>query len=193
MAGRPKLFNREQVLEKSILLFWEKGYENTSTAELLEVVQLNKGSLYNEFNSKKELFIEGLKYLEEKALQNLESNLAASDTPVEVIKSLFYGVLNASPEQNCKGCILGNTIMEFAGQQKDIVDIAGRYIKQLERLFVTYIQKAKENGSFSGLGTAEDIGKYLINFWNGINISRRIYQDDKVLKEMIDFHLRILN
>ncbi|OHX64860.1 TetR/AcrR family transcriptional regulator [Flammeovirga pacifica] len=193
MAGRPKIFNREEVLDKSIQLFWEKGYEQTSTVELLKAVQLNKGSLYNEFNSKEELFIEGLKQLETKALNAFEDKLKTSDQPLNEIKLLFKSIIDSNNEDNCKGCILGNTIMEFAGQNPQIVKEASFYIVKLELLFEEYIEKAKNNEQFSSEHSSKDIAQYLINFWNGINVSRRVYQEASVLENMINFHLTILD
>jgi hypothetical protein len=49
MAGRKKEFNEEQVLQCAAELFMVKGFEATSTEELLTAMNINKGSLYWKF------------------------------------------------------------------------------------------------------------------------------------------------
>ena len=40
MAGRPKIFKEEDVLDQAIDLFWRNGYEATSTEDLLGRMKL---------------------------------------------------------------------------------------------------------------------------------------------------------
>ncbi|NLR90439.1 TetR/AcrR family transcriptional regulator [Flammeovirga agarivorans] len=192
MAGRPKIFNQEEVLDKTINLFWENGYEATGTTALLKEVNLNKGSLYHTFKSKKQLFLAGLNHMERKALQGFEEALTNSEQPIEVIRGLFLGIVDSSYDENCKGCILGNTLMEFTGKDDEAKDVAAGFLRELESLFEKTITQEQEKGVLTSTENASDLAKYLINFWNGINISRRIYTDKQELLQMINFHLKII-
>ena len=49
--------SRDEVLEKVMLVFWEKGYNDTSLEDLLSVTGLSKSSLYQAFGNKHELFL----------------------------------------------------------------------------------------------------------------------------------------
>ena len=55
--GRPRKLSREAILEIAMDVFWKKGYEATSIADILSATGLHKGSLYQTFNDKKTLFI----------------------------------------------------------------------------------------------------------------------------------------
>jgi TetR/AcrR family transcriptional repressor of nem operon len=55
--SRPKLYDRETVLEKATNLFWEKGFEASSLNELEARTGINKYSIYNEFGNKDKLFL----------------------------------------------------------------------------------------------------------------------------------------
>src|SRR6476646_1840238 len=59
-TGRPLSFDRDEVLQKAMLAFWEHGYENTSIAELTEVMGITAPSLYTAFGDKKRLFLEAM-------------------------------------------------------------------------------------------------------------------------------------
>lgn len=58
--GRPRNFDRAQALQKAMEVFWSKGYEAASLAELTEAMGINSPSLYGAFGSKEELFKEAV-------------------------------------------------------------------------------------------------------------------------------------
>ncbi|MBV9874130.1 MAG: helix-turn-helix transcriptional regulator, partial [Verrucomicrobia bacterium] len=74
VRGRPRCFNLEEALDRSLLLFWEKGFRNTSLDEIAEAVGVKKPSLYAAFGDKEMLF--------RKVLQRYSSKLSE---PVQVL------------------------------------------------------------------------------------------------------------
>ncbi|MGI5428514.1 TetR/AcrR family transcriptional regulator [Streptomyces sp. CA-179760] len=59
--GRPRSFDRETVLEKALLAFWEHGYEATSVSDLTRVMGIGAPSLYAAFGDKRSLFEEAVR------------------------------------------------------------------------------------------------------------------------------------
>ena len=57
---RPKEFNPDDALEKAMQVFWHKGYEATSMEDLLTAMDLNRGSLYDTFGDKRQLFLKAI-------------------------------------------------------------------------------------------------------------------------------------
>ena len=56
-----KKTDRQQLLENAHKLFRNKGYGNTSIADIAQACDLSKGSVYHYIRSKKELALEVLK------------------------------------------------------------------------------------------------------------------------------------
>jgi AcrR family transcriptional regulator len=60
VKGRPRSFDRDEALRRAMELFWAKGFEGASLAELTQAMQINPPSLYAAFGSKEALFREAV-------------------------------------------------------------------------------------------------------------------------------------
>jgi AcrR family transcriptional regulator len=58
--GRPRGFDRDDVLDRAMRLFWERGFEATSISELTEAMGITPPTLYTFFGDKKQLFLEAV-------------------------------------------------------------------------------------------------------------------------------------
>ncbi|HYX36503.1 MAG TPA: TetR/AcrR family transcriptional regulator [Oligoflexus sp.] len=63
--GRPKLFDRKDVTDKALQVFWRKGYLDTSLKDIEEATGVFKPALYSEFGDKEGLFLECIQYYRE--------------------------------------------------------------------------------------------------------------------------------
>ena len=54
--GRPREFNYSSIVDVAMKTFWIRGYEGCFTQDLCSDTGLGKGSLYNTFGSKHELY-----------------------------------------------------------------------------------------------------------------------------------------
>ena len=88
-----KTFNEDKAIEAAMILFWEKGYTDTSMANLLEATNLTKGSFYNAFGSKKDLFIKALLKYDLENRRKVLQKLVAMDQPVQAIESFFENMI----------------------------------------------------------------------------------------------------
>lgn len=62
--GRPRSFDRAQALNRALEVFWQRGYEPTTMAELCAAMGINPPSLYAAFGNKAALFLEAVEHYE---------------------------------------------------------------------------------------------------------------------------------
>ena len=58
--GRPLSFDRDAALEQAMHVFWERGYEAASIADLTAAMGITPPSLYTAFGDKERLFLEAI-------------------------------------------------------------------------------------------------------------------------------------
>jgi AcrR family transcriptional regulator len=87
-TGRPISFDKGSALEAAMLLFWERGYEGTSMADLSEAMGLNPSSIYAAFGDKHALFSLAVKrYMDSRA--QYAAKALEERTLERVIRALF--------------------------------------------------------------------------------------------------------
>jgi TetR/AcrR family transcriptional regulator, transcriptional repressor for nem operon len=193
MAGRPKIFDETIALERAANLFWEKGYEATSTEDLIKVMGIQRGSFYNTFNSKKELFIKAINFHELNSFSELKKTLNESDNQVETLKMTFLSMAECGVDYEYKkGCFAGNTLIELSGIDEELANNARAHLKELESIFYHVIVRAKKNGQLKTQTESKILAKYLLTMWNGLNVTRRIYNDKKSLLPLIKLQLELV-
>ncbi|MDB5110588.1 MAG: transcriptional regulator, TetR family [Mucilaginibacter sp.] len=193
MAGRPKIFSEKEVIDKAIEVFWRVGYEAASAEELLKAMGIGKGSFYLAFKGgKRELFERSLVQFSAERLANLKRAISVSDNPIQLIKDFFLSIADTGLAKHMNGCYLGNAIAEMANIDAALQNIAINLLKEMEVVFTSVIRQAQDDQELKSTEKPDILARYLINLWNGINISRRMYTDKFMLKEMISFQLQVI-
>jgi AcrR family transcriptional regulator len=88
-TGRPISFDKDAALEAAMLLFWERGYEGTSMADLTDAMGLNPSSIYAAFGDKNALFqLAVRRYMEMRAQYAVKA--LEEPTLEKVVRALFH-------------------------------------------------------------------------------------------------------
>ena len=83
---------RNRIIEKGFELMCEKGFYNTNTVEIAEYACVSTGIIYQYFNDKKDIFIEGVKNYSNSIMKSMldiidkkiEANDIANNFPTDV-------------------------------------------------------------------------------------------------------------
>jgi AcrR family transcriptional regulator len=103
--GRPREFNVDEALDLSLQVFWRKGYEGASMADLTEAMGITKPSLYAAFGNKEELFRKALDRYVDGPGGYVQVALGMP-TARAVVEHLLYGAADAVTDpDHPPGCL----------------------------------------------------------------------------------------
>jgi TetR/AcrR family transcriptional regulator, transcriptional repressor for nem operon len=193
MSPRPKIFDPEKALDKAIDLFWKKGYEATSMRDLVKHMGINRFSIYDNFKSKKDLFMAACERYWKMIDRQMISILEKGDSGLTSIESFFEYLLGAySGPMSNRGCLMTNTITEKAWDDKDIREYTSYFLKRIEDAFYFALRRANQSGELESTTDLRVIAQYLVNVVNGINVTYKAFRDINRVSTMIDTTLLLL-
>jgi TetR/AcrR family transcriptional repressor of nem operon len=145
--GKPKSFDRNEVLTKAMETFWSKGYEATGMTELLEEMGIQRQSFYNEFHSKAQVYEEAIDLYCDTILGKIAAELNKSGNPLQNIEDVFRFWEQMAPHPNSPGCLVGNSIAETGPQQEKLSKKLSGRIRQMEDAFYRTLKRAADEGA----------------------------------------------
>ena len=81
---------RQEILDTAMRLFWEKGYEKTSIADIAQAIGVAQGLCYRYFSSKEDLLEAGLEQYAHHLVQKMLPEDAGAQTLKEQIMALSF-------------------------------------------------------------------------------------------------------
>jgi AcrR family transcriptional regulator len=95
--GRARAFDADEALDRAMTVFWTKGYEGASVADLTEAMGINRPSLYATYGNKEELFRKALERYGE-GPSSYERTALAQRTAREVAEGLLRGAADVQTD-----------------------------------------------------------------------------------------------
>ncbi|MEO9874400.1 MAG: TetR/AcrR family transcriptional regulator [Anderseniella sp.] len=189
-----KTFDLDEATDKAISVFWQKGYEGTSISDLVEGMEINKGSLYNAFGSKKALFDRALLRYDQKNRQKFLRELEALADPVLAIGTLFDGLIaEARTDTGNRGCLLVNTALELPNQSTDVRNMVTGALKEFEGFFKRLILQGQKLGSIPADIEADAASKSLLALVIGLRVLARGAYDAHALSVLKTGALKLIS
>jgi AcrR family transcriptional regulator len=109
--GRARAFDTDEALDRAMTVFWTKGYEGASLADLTEAMEISRPSLYAAYGNKEELFRKALERYGE-GPSSYERDALAQPTARAVAEGLLRGAADVQTDPATPaGClaVLGST------------------------------------------------------------------------------------
>jgi len=169
-VGRPREFNEEQVLDAVREVFWEKGFDGASLADLTLATGLHKGSLYKAFGDKKKLFLLTLQRYMDVTFAEMHEAASKHDSPLDSLKAVLEQMTDtATGHSDCpRGCMVINTIVEYSDgmdEAKEIIDLS--YQQRIEFLS-GLVEKSQQTSQIADPRSAELLAMMTLTFMAGL-------------------------
>ncbi len=146
--ARPRQFDPEDVLERSMRAFWERGYRETSVDDLVALTGVRPGSLYNAFpGGKHGLFLEALDRYSRLVVPEKMGALERSGAGLAELRAYFDGLIeDLTTRDGQMGCLMVNSAMELAAVDSEVGALVRGHMARLERSAERALRNAKRRG-----------------------------------------------
>ncbi|MBS7698861.1 TetR/AcrR family transcriptional regulator [Chelatococcus sp. YT9] len=165
-------FDEEKLLQQAEGVFRAKGFEATSMTDLAEATGVQRGSLYNAYGDKEELFLRSFARYEARFLGAAKEALAIEDPRAAVTAFLEAAIVNMTMAPTGGGCLTTRTAMEARHAGGRIRDGLLTLMSELERALSTALNRP---GSADRLALPpEQAARLLVVFTRGLAVMERL-------------------
>jgi AcrR family transcriptional regulator len=172
--GRPREFDRDKALAKAMDIFWRKGFESTSIADLTAALELNPPSLYAAFGSKEKLFREALDLYGESGGAGIWNHLESAPTAKEAIHYLLRATAEAfTAEEPSRGCMVVLSALQMEGGNTAICEELAERRRNNVQLIEDRLKQAISAGELLPETRTADIASYFVTVQHGMSIQAR--------------------
>lgn len=174
MAGRPREFDRDAALRRARDLFWERGYEGVSMADLSAGLGLASARIYAAFGSKEALFREAVALYQSQEGGFAERALAEEATVMQGMERMFRdGIALYTRRQGPRGCMVVAAATNCASEN----DAVGEWLADRRRaqtaMLVKSLKKAIQRGELRKEADAQVLGDFCAMVLHGISVQAR--------------------
>jgi AcrR family transcriptional regulator len=192
VRGRPRCFDLEEALDRSLLLFWEKGFQNTSLDEIAEAVGVKKPSLYAAFGDKEMLFRKVLQRYSSKLSEPIQA-LERYDNIREAIDAFIeLGIAGGCSQGHPRGCLLASAFADSTLLPPNLAKEIKALVGQADQAVAQRLKKAVRDGQLPADFDVKGTAKFLITLMHGVALRVRAGESRADLRRTKNAALRCL-
>lgn len=142
---------RNRIIEKGFELMCEKGFYNTSTPDIAEAAGVSTGIIYQYFNDKKDIFIEGIKNYSSNIMYPMLNLLKTEKFEINNLEKLLKNMLNNFIKTHTMSKKAHEELVAMSHLDDDVGEILKNYEFEMTEKIVTllesnniYIKNSKE-------------------------------------------------
>ncbi|MEV8456277.1 TetR/AcrR family transcriptional regulator [Streptomyces sp. NPDC052095] len=193
--ARTKEFDPDAALQSALELFWRRGYEATSMADLVDHLGIGRASIYATFGNKHELYLKALDRYTEVRDPLLLAELSAPGPALPAVRALVrrFAAEAASPAERLSGCLVTNTAAELAPHDPAAarrVEASWRYI---ETLLHAALERARMQGELPEGREPGALARMLLVLLQGVRVVGKASDDPARVRDAVEQALTLLD
>ncbi|MFI1971235.1 TetR/AcrR family transcriptional regulator [Streptomyces cinnamoneus] len=192
--ARTKEFDPDAALQSALELFWERGYEATSMADLVERLGIARASLYGTFGSKRELYLKALERYREQHGPRAVEELSQPGPALLAVRAL---VRRFADEAACdvlgRGCFVTNTAVELGVRDSGSARRVEESWNSLETALTSALMRARAQGELPPGRDPVALARMLLVLLQGLRVVGKVTPDSGRLRDAADQALTLLD
>lgn len=190
--ARQKEFDREEVLEKAMEVFWARGYEAASMQDLVEHMGINRQSLYDTFGDKHTLYLQALDRYREAEGRKIVELLEQPGSVKKNLRQLFETAIDRAVADR-RGCFMNNAMSELAGRCKDTAVRTCSDMQSAHEAFYRALLRGKKEGELKGIRHPRAVARFLYSSLQGLALTGKATQNRRILNDIVTVTLSVLD
>ncbi|QES46769.1 TetR family transcriptional regulator [Streptomyces venezuelae] len=193
--ARTKEFDPDAALRAALELFWRRGYEATSMADLVEHLGIGRASLYATFGNKHELFLKALdRYAEERGPLLLEE-LSGPGPALPAVRAVVrrFAAEAGADETRLTGCLVTNTAAELAPHDSTAARRVELSWEHVETLLHSALVRARAQGELPEGRDPQALARMLLVLMQGIRVVGKASADPARVRDAAEQALSLLD
>lgn len=192
--ARTKDFDENEVLQKAVCIFWDKGYNGTSMQDLVDGLGLSRSSLYDTFGDKHQLYLKALEQYQADYGKQLCTLIQSAPSAKEAIKQLLELIVNdLLSDKQRKGCFVVNAGIELGAHDEDVNKLICKNTQQLEQAFLKVIKQGQQKGELDSKADPQALAHFLSNTVKGLQVSVKSTTNSVFFENIVQTTMRIFN
>jgi len=173
-VGRPRSFDRDEALKKAMYVFWEKGYEGTSMADLIQSIGMKAPSIYAAFGNKDAIFKEVVsRYLPIVVNGQLATLNNTSGIYEAVEKTLTECVRLFTSDDNPHTCLIMTAAINASPEHQEHVESLGALRRDYKENWKSRFVRAQEDGQLATSLNPKQLAEYFVTIIQGMALSAK--------------------
>jgi AcrR family transcriptional regulator len=177
---------RSRIVAQTATLLNTDGYLRTPVSDIMRVTGLQKGGIYNHFESRQALTLEAFDYaverMRERLLRSLQGKTSAKDKLVALIDAFQE---RPRGEVLKGGCPIANLAIESDDADPQLRTAARQAMARLIGLFERIVEEGVKLGEFPK-GNARARAAHMVAALEGALMLSNLYKDDAYLRGVAD-------
>ncbi|MEU4224749.1 TetR/AcrR family transcriptional regulator [Nonomuraea sp. NPDC026600] len=191
--ARTKEFDPDVALQAALELFWERGYEATSMADLVEHLGIGRASIYATFGNKRDLYLKAY----ERYLQNGIDFIGLLSQPGPVLPAVRALVERFADEsahdEKRLGCLVVNTAVEVAPHDPVLARRVESNWDYIETTLTSALTRARAQGELAEEKDPRALARFLLTLMQGMRVIGKSSNDPERLYDAAAQALRALD
>ena len=190
--GRPRQFDKPEAIRQALNLFWERGYEGVTTAELTRAMGIASPSLYLAFGDKAGVFRAAIELY---ALEwdRLGSKIEAAPSFSAVLEVLSSNAISRFPKRDHPGgCLFLTAQLGVRPERQSLEAIVVGYRKGFLDLVVRRAREAVANGELASDVDPPSLASFVMAVVQGMAIQARDGANSSDLESIAQWTRRVL-
>lgn len=189
--GRPRSFDRDDVLDAAVLVFWEKGFDGASIEDLTEAMGINRPSLYAAFGSKRELFLQAIdRYAATRGNRAFSAFRLEPDNRRAVERFLAESIECATEDGKPRGCLINTVATEAAETDAELRAKLSQMFSRTDAAIAERLA-TQPNGEPSGIHDPEALARMAHSVTHSIMTRARAGASRRELAEVADSFMAV--